>query len=1540
MRKILLLSLALVLICTLIAAGAIGNLNKNLKSALTASSKSASIAKVAGGHIAAGAIGNSNQTLSAKAPAKASAKASTVRYTGAAAPTAPAIQKEKVSKVSNSPQLSTSNNVSVAGKAAEVSQKTAQLSPKEARVLKDNATALSYLQKLPLRNNVAPNNPPQIQTVYFSEGFENGGSIPAGWTDSPGSAPWLYNDGTGGAWMPGSVHGGSYCAYYDAWDYSGTIDSLISPVINLSGNGNYQLVFWNWDNTDPYQYPDTVAVHIKYGADPWTWLYKVPNATSGWTQNVVNFSTAATSIQIEFIGWAYFGYTNPCIDDINVQDPVVNGRCCYGDPRAPLCVDNIQQDCIDLGGTWTFGLNCTDNPCCPVPPNDRCEWVQPVPLGDGETLTFSGDNTCATTDGDCPSFLAYPNVWHAFTIDECMNVSVDFCGMNPVWGNVWLGIAIGCPCEGFVAYTSYNNTACGDGNYTVHFDHVAPGTYYVPVMLDPAHGAGPGPYTLHVSGVACPPPPPPDFQVTAPGTWIDGNTCNAGDDCNLRAGEDQIWQITIPEDGQWIFSLCNTVPSWDTYIYLGTTSCQADIGFNDDGGAGCGLLSKITVTIPAGVYYLDVEPYTAGTCNAYQLDVTEVQACVVTCPPNAIPEGEPDCYDGYVDNFNGGCNSTPNIYSEVAAGQTICGTAGIYTTGGLQLRDTDWYHFNVPQDTIVSVIGVAQFPLQMLILNYDCNNILQYAFASVVECDTARMSVTLTAGDYTIWAGPSDGVGVCGSPYWFTLNFEAPPPPPPADFQVTAPGTWTDGNTCGAGNDCSLRPSEDQIWEVTIPYDGIWTFSLCNTASPWDSYIYLGTTACSGDLGSNDDGCAPLSTIGPVTLTAGTYYLTVEGFSSINCGAYQLDITSPPPCVVTCPPNATPEGEPDCYDGYVDNFNGGCNSDPVIYSEVSLGQTICGAGGDYILDGLNYRDTDWYHFFVSQDTTVSVIGVAQFPLQMLSLNYDCNNILQYAFASVVACDTARMSVVLAAGDYTVWVGEVTGIGTPCGSPYWFTVTATAPPPPPPDLCIGSSYDQEPDWTNGLANVRGDVYDAWIVDDYVVSSETVVDSMAIRSLKSSFTFGGTMDYIILSSDFVDTVAMGIDVPGVEVDAQETQFGLPEYWYMTHIPEIDLPAGTYFLGARPVGTGVIEYIGATSTITGSECYFQSNIFGIPNFVPSSTAFGTAYDAGFCLFTHTIVPPPTPCEGNNVVYGQPDDGVNTMASQCDASYPFTAGVADDFILPGTGNVEINEIVTYAGFWNGPIMTPDGLLGIGVTIYADNSGVPGGQPIDGDPACGHQANIDGGIVYTHDFAPGEFTWSARASGDYQIELPLPIPETLATRTTYWLEFYPQLSFTTSGQVGWFSTSLVTGAVAVQGFPLLGIPYWTTNSSGVDVAFCLLGQSIAPPGCVYTPGDINGNHSVNGVDIVYAVNYLTGRGGPPPTDCFPACPLTPNPFYAAGDVNGNCAFNGIDITFFVRFLKLQVPSLLYCADCPPAPALTITPKLGSRIAPQNQGGQ
>jgi hypothetical protein len=58
-----------------------------------------------------------------------------------------------------------------------------------------------------------------------------------------------------------------------------------------------------------------------------------------------------------------------------------------------------------------------------------------------------------------------------------------------------------------------------------------------------------------------------------------------------------------------------------------------------------------------------------------------------------------------------------------------------------------------------------------------------------------------------------------------------------------------------------------------------------------------------------------------------------------------------------------------------------------------------------------------------------------------------------------------------------------------------------------------------------------------------------------------------------------------------------------------------------------------------------------------------------------------------------------------------------------------------------------------------------------------------------------------------------------------------------------------------------------------------------------YLPGDANGSGEVNGLDVVYLVNYLKGMG--------PA----PDPLLS-GDTNGDCATNGLDVVYLVNYLK------------------------------------
>jgi|GEM_PF-3879429 len=108
------------------------------------------------------------------------------------------------------------------------------------------------------------------------------------------------------------------------------------------------------------------------------------------------------------------------------------------------------------------------------------------------------------------------------------------------------------------------------------------------------------------------------------------------------------------------------------------------------------------------------------------------------------------------------------------------------------------------------------------------------------------------------------------------------------DFSVTAPyagPTAPMRTTCGAGDDCALKDTEDHTYEVAIPHDSDWTFSLCG--STFDTYMFLGTTLCGEEVGYNDDFCGVQSEL-TVTITAGTYYVDVEGYS--DCGDYVLNV--------------------------------------------------------------------------------------------------------------------------------------------------------------------------------------------------------------------------------------------------------------------------------------------------------------------------------------------------------------------------------------------------------------------------------------------------------------------------------------------------------------------------------------------------------------------------------------------------------------------------------------------------------------------------
>ncbi|UCC79314.1 MAG: hypothetical protein JSW64_13735 [Candidatus Zixiibacteriota bacterium] len=215
-----------------------------------------------------------------------------------------------------------------------------------------------------------------------------------------------------------------------------------------------------------------------------------------------------------------------------------------------------------------------------------------------------------------------------------------------------------------------------------------------------------------------------------------------------------------------------------------------------------------------------------------------------------------------------------------------------------------------------------------------------------------------------------------------------------------------------------------------------------------------------------------------------------------------------------------------------------------------------------------------------------------------------------------------------------------------------------------------------------------------------------------------------------------------------------------------------------------------------------------------------------------------PVTSCD--TAIYHNGDPLGGAMASQCDPFWPMAAETADDFILPGAGPISISEVVSWMWHWNGPPETnPADYLGINVTIYANDTlnlgyPAPAGKPIHGDTLCQHMELIPGGIIYTVELAPGQYTYVPEGGPMWRLMLPICV--TLEAGETYWIAVEPILSFAAAGQTGAVPTTSQTGNSAEMIFELLGINVWTPFDPAEDIAFCLIE---APPvvwSCIEEP--------------------------------------------------------------------------------------------------------
>ncbi|GJM45170.1 MAG: hypothetical protein DHS20C21_20120 [Gemmatimonadota bacterium] len=281
-----------------------------------------------------------------------------------------------------------------------------------------------------------------------------------------------------------------------------------------------------------------------------------------------------------------------------------------------------------------------------------------------------------------------------------------------------------------------------------------------------------------------------------------GNTCSYLDDydevCPFSGSTagDAVYQYTPGSNVSVDISLCNSGYDTKVFVYENAATPGLPYACNDDACGSDGFRSELVgVSMTAGnTYYIVVDGY-LGACGDYELSVTENVPCIVDCPPGALAEGEVDCFEGYDDLYNAGCNATPNSFTNIpcdpaGGGVTVCGTYGGYfhPQSGFNYRDTDWYHLDPAANTggtVWCVTGEYETLSGYLDASLGCG--APVFIDALVHGGCVTQCYNLPAGDLWLFVGTSAfGVdaGACGGAYTMTLDgYNCPP-------VSVEPATW------------------------------------------------------------------------------------------------------------------------------------------------------------------------------------------------------------------------------------------------------------------------------------------------------------------------------------------------------------------------------------------------------------------------------------------------------------------------------------------------------------------------------------------------------------------------------------------------------------------------------------------------------------------------------------------------------------------------------------------------------------------------------
>ncbi len=192
----------------------------------------------------------------------------------------------------------------------------------------------------------------------YTEGFENGGTIPSCWNMS-GSENWLFSNtpgfnhiGNNGV-ITGSTTSGGYFAWVDDSSPNTTNATLTSPLIDVSALAVPRLTFFELSNNEGANPNSTLNVEVWDGA-AWNAMATYNTNTNGWEKRVIDLSTLTITgdIQVRFI----IVESSSFYDDIAIDDVTIEETPSCLEPTV-FTVNTVGTDSVTV--SWTAGATET-----------------------------------------------------------------------------------------------------------------------------------------------------------------------------------------------------------------------------------------------------------------------------------------------------------------------------------------------------------------------------------------------------------------------------------------------------------------------------------------------------------------------------------------------------------------------------------------------------------------------------------------------------------------------------------------------------------------------------------------------------------------------------------------------------------------------------------------------------------------------------------------------------------------------------------------------------------------------------------------------------------------------------------------------------------------------------------------------------------------------------------------------------------------------------------------------------------------------------